>query len=203
MPLRPRAVGVLAIGLLAFTATACGTVQAGAGGVPTPSAVGASPTTARDTAAKAAHDKAFPDVAARCKGVSDAGRPAGPDTPQPLPTDPEAAKYAENHAFKQQKQLTPEARCRGEAHAQRIKKALTGPGTTPPANEAELTTALARLGYAASDGSVLKAGDALGFSYFVPGVGPCVTGQLGGARATVEAHGTYMEGGCTEPRGGH
>ncbi|MFJ2740789.1 hypothetical protein ACIO3O_14070 [Streptomyces sp. NPDC087440] len=203
---RPAAVAVLAVGLLALTA--CGTLRADAGAGPTPPGVDSSLTSASPTApdlvasARAAHDKAFPDVAARCKGVIGGSPTAGPGTPDPLPTDPEAAKYAENHAFKQQKRLTPEARCRGEAHAQRIRKALTGPGAPAPANEADLTSALARLGYPADSGSVYRAGDTLGFSYFVPETGPCVTGRLG-TPATVTAHGAYLEGGCTEPRGGH
>ncbi|MFI0982029.1 hypothetical protein ACH4SP_34100 [Streptomyces sp. NPDC021093] len=199
---QPLAAAVLALGLL--TLTACGTTHAGTGTGPTPPAALSSPT-APDlaaSAAKTAHDKAFPGVAARCKGVGGTNPSTGPGKPEPLPTDPEAAKYAENHAFKQQVRLAPEARCRGEAHAQRIKKALTGPGATAPANEADLTTALTRLGYEADNGSVHRTGDALGFSLFVPGIGPCVTGQLG-TPATFEAHGAYVEGGCTEPRGGH
>ncbi|WP_433544247.1 hypothetical protein ACQPZG_03420 (plasmid) [Streptomyces sp. CA-294286] len=198
------AVAVLTLGLL--TLTACGTMPTGAGTDPPPPTALASPTapgrTASERAAKTAHDRKFPDVAARCKSGDGAAPTAAPDRPEPVPSDSEAAKYAENHAFKQQTRLTPEARCRGEAHARRIEKALTGPDAAAFVQEAELVTALTRLGYESDDGSVHRTGHTLGFSYLVPGIGPCVTGQLG-PRATFEAHGAYLEGGCTEPRGGH
>ncbi|MFF0739171.1 hypothetical protein ACFYVL_02115 [Streptomyces sp. NPDC004111] len=199
---RPLAMAALALGLL--TLTACGTEKAGAGPGQSSPTTPASPTALSTSAAaaRAAHDKAFPDVAARCKATKATAGTTGPEKPEPLPTDPEAAKFAENHAFKQQARLTPEARCRGEAHAQRIQKALTGPGTTPPANEAALTAALTKLGYGPDNGTVQRVGNALGFSYSVPGIGPCVTGYLG-TPTSIEAHGPYVEGGCTEPRGGH
>ncbi|MEU8894121.1 hypothetical protein [Streptomyces sp. NPDC048442] len=198
----PLAAAALVLGLL--TLTACGTTHAGAGTDPIPPAAPSSPTAADPaaTAARAAHDKAFPEVAARCAGTRGTAPAAGAGKPEPAATDPEAAKYAENHAFKQQASLAPEARCRGEAHAERIRKALTGPGATAPANEADLAAVLARLGYEAGPGTVYRTGGALGFSFFVPDIGPCVTGRLG-SPATFEAHGAYMEGGCTEPRGGH
>ncbi|MFJ4775976.1 hypothetical protein [Streptomyces sp. NPDC088762] len=188
-----------------FALTACGATHAGdTAGTPSAPPVLTSPApdpSAAAAAARAAHDEAFPEVAARCagSGPATAGSSGGP---APLPTDPEAAKHAENNAFKQKRPLTGEARCRGDAHAQRIKKALTGPGVTVPATEAELVAALTRLGYEPVNGSVYRTGGALGFSYLVPGTGPCVTGWFG-SPAKVEAHGVYMEGGCTEPRGGH
>ncbi|WP_272262467.1 hypothetical protein [Streptomyces xanthophaeus] len=211
----------LAVGLLALTA--CGTKPAaGEGNTAASSAVSgspsASPSPTRDfaadaAAAKARHDKAFPDIAARCAAegaaataaapsAAPSATPAAPATPDALPTDPEAAKYAENHAFKKQGRLTPEAKCRGEAHAQRIKQALTGPGVVTPATEESLASALKAMGYELASGEVHRTGGALGFTFFVQGAGPCVTGRLG-SPAEVTAHAVYVEGGCTEPRGGH
>ncbi len=207
----------LAAGLLALTA--CGTKPAADEGNTAASAAAsgspsASPSPTPDfaadaAAAKARHDKAFPDIAARCAAEGAAATaaappatPAAPATPDALPTDPEAAKYAENHAFKKQGKLTPEAKCRGEAHAQRIKQALTGPGVVTPATEESLASALKAMGYELASGEVHRTGGALGFTFFVQGAGPCVTGQLG-SPAEVTAHAVYVEGGCTEPRGGH
>ncbi|MFB9521335.1 hypothetical protein [Streptomyces cremeus] len=203
---RPLAAAVASVfALLALTA--CGATHVGAGGTgTTATAAVASPTAPApapvDTAAKAAHDKAFPDVAARCDEARRTPPPDGPAKSEPRPSDSEAAKYAENHAFKRQARLSSEARCRGEAHAQRIRKALTGPGAKSPANEADLAAALVRLGYEVDSGSVHRIGGTLGFSSFVPGTGPCVTGRLG-SPATFETHGVYLEGGCTKPQGGH
>lgn len=199
-----RAAAVLALGLLALTR--CGTTHAGAGVTPasptgSPQADASASAAAAASAASAAHDAAFPEVAARCAGAGTAP-PPGSGEPGALPTDPEAAKYAENHAFKQQSGFTAAARCRGEAHAQRLRKALTGPGATPPADEAALAAALERLGYHNAAGSVHRTAGGLGFSLFVPEVGPCVTADLG-TPVSFEAHGVYAEGGCTEPRGGH
>ncbi|MFD3514703.1 hypothetical protein [Streptomyces sp. NPDC058657] len=207
------AAGAAALTLL--TLTACGgTTHAGPGTGPASAGAGTGPASSaaatsspstpapEATAAKAAHDRAFPDVAARCDGAGGTARATGSAKPVPRVTDPEAAKYAENHAFKQQARLSPEALCRGEAHAQRIRKALVGPGAKTPANEAALTAVLVRLGYEADSGTVHRTGGSLGFSSFVPVLGPCVTGRLG-SPATFEAHGVYLEGGCTEPRGGH
>ncbi|MGW6942581.1 hypothetical protein ACWGF3_26775 [Streptomyces xanthophaeus] len=203
----------LAAGLLALTA--CGTKPAAdEGNTAASSAASGSPSAspsptpdfaADAAAAKARHDKAFPDIAARCAAegaAATAAAPPAPATPDALPTDPEAAKYAENHAFKKQGKLTPEAKCRGEAHAQRIKQALTGPGVVTPATEESLASALKAMGYELASGEVHRTGGALGFTFFVQGAGPCVTGQLG-SPAEVTAHAVYVEGGCTEPRGGH
>ncbi|WP_411104017.1 hypothetical protein [Streptomyces sp. cmx-4-9] len=204
----------LAVGLLALTA--CGTTSSGgradgnppAASVPdapsTDASRAPSPTGDPAAAATAAHDKAFPDIAARCAAESAeaTAAPGGSAEPSALPTDPEAAKYAENHAFKKQRQLTPRARCRGEAHAQRIRQALTAQGAAAPATEDALKSALSAWGYPPANGAVYRSGGALGFSYLVPGAGPCVTGRLG-QPAEVQAHGVYVEGGCTEPRGGH
>ncbi|WP_143196769.1 hypothetical protein [Streptomyces sp. CB00455] len=202
----------LAVSLLALTA--CGTNSSTDRAHSTPSTASApgssstvtspSPTQDPAAAARAEHDKAFPGIAARCTAESAAASTsrAASGEPGALPTDPEAGKYAENHAFKKQATLTPEARCRGEAHAQRIEKALTGPGGGTWATEEALESTLTAMGYPSANGEVYRAGGTLGFSYAVPGAGLCVTGRLG-TPVTVEAHGAYMEGGCTEPRGGH
>ncbi|WP_412075262.1 hypothetical protein ACLF6K_04620 [Streptomyces xanthophaeus] len=214
--IRPTLLAAAAVGLLALTA--CGSTRAAdGGGTPSaasatgspsqsgsafPSASASADRAADAAAAKAAHDKAFPDIAARCAAEGAAATTAASGAPDALPTDPEAAKHAENNAFKTQAKLTPEARCRGEAHALRIQKALAGPGAATPATEEGLTSALTAMGYEIAAGDVYRSGGALGFAYAIKGVGPCVTGWLG-SPAKVEAHGVYMEGGCKEPRGGH
>lgn len=202
------AVVLLSAGLLALTA--CGTKSATGGassGAPaTPTSGPATPTSgpsAQAAAALARHDKLFPDVATRCTGKG-APLSATPSTPGSAPADPEAGKYAENHAFKMQVDLTPEAKCRGEAHAQRISKALTGAGRTAPQTVADLSTALEGLGYKVGGEAVdsYTNGGGLGFDLWIPETGPCLTGRLG-SPIRIEAHGVYMEGGCHEPRGGH
>ncbi len=122
-----------------------------------------------------------------------------------LPADPEARKYAGNHAFKQQARLTPGARCRGDAHAARIKAAVAGGsgGKGAPHTAEEVRAVLTELGYGFDGGGVHGTGSVnVSFVLSVPESGPCVTGRLG-PPVTVEAHGMYVEGGCLEPRGGH
>ncbi|MFD2122276.1 hypothetical protein ACFSNO_26460 [Streptomyces cirratus] len=130
--------------------------------------------------------------------------PSETGTPAGLPTDPEARKYAENHGYKTQARLTPAARCRGDAHAARIKAALDGPdGKGVPRTTEELRVLLTGLGYRVESQDVYgSAPDNLMFVLSVPESGPCVTGYLG-SPVKIEAHGMYMEGGCHEPRGGH
>lgn len=126
------------------------------------------------------------------------------------PADPEARKYAENHAYRQQTELNPAARCRGEAHAARIRAKLAAAPVTDPAG---LTALLRGLGYPVGSGDVYE-GNAVqgpGFALMLPGTGPCVSGRAGApatagasaAPARAEAHGVYLEGGCKEPAGGH
>ncbi|MBT2405365.1 hypothetical protein [Streptomyces sp. ISL-21] len=206
------AVVLVSAGLLALTA--CGTKSAAtASGAPSGAPSGTSATPAVDPSAQAAaalarHDRLFPDVATRCAGEGALASATPTPTPTPsatgdAPTDPEAAKYAENHAFKMQADLTPEAKCRGEAHARRISTALTAAGKTAPRTQAELSTALEGLGYPMGGDAVysFNGGD-LGFDLLIPETGPCLTGRLAAA-LRIEAHGVYMEGGCREPRGGH
>ncbi|MER7664662.1 MULTISPECIES: hypothetical protein [unclassified Streptomyces] len=144
-------------------------------------------------AAKAEHDRRFEDVAAVC---SDRG-PASPEATASRSLDPEAQKYAENHAFKRKAPLSGDAACRGEAHAQRIARGLEGVRDEPA-----LRAALGRLGYGSADLEVYETGGPLGFTFPVPDTGPCITGLLR-TPPEVASHGFYVEGGCREPKGGH
>ncbi|MCJ0873790.1 hypothetical protein [Streptomyces sp. AP-93] len=218
---RPR-VGVLPLPLLlaagAIALTGCGTRTAGAGGAQEPPAPSAAPSVdhaAQAAAAVARHDKLFPAIAARCADVGTGGASPGATAREPstdpaatareLPTAPEARKYAENHAYKQQAQLTPGARCRGDAHAARIKAAVMNGagGKGAPHTAEELRAVLTGLGYGFDGGGVYGSGAVnVSFVLSVPESGPCVTGRLGPPVAVL-AHGMYVEGGCLEPRGGH
>ncbi|MCY0938008.1 hypothetical protein [Streptomyces sp. H34-S4] len=203
---RTRAVPLLLAAAVAaaLALTGCGTRTAGAGGAEEPPAPSAAPSVdyaAQAAAAVARHDELFP-IAARCADTAVAG--AEPTRGEP-PVDPEARKYAENHAYKQQAELTPRAECRGDAHAARIKAALLGGsgGKGAPHTVEELRAVLTGLGYGFEGGGVYGSGAAnVSFVLSVPESGPCVTGRLG-PPVSVKAHGMYVEGGCPEPRGGH
>ncbi|MEV0412482.1 hypothetical protein AB0I68_17175 [Streptomyces sp. NPDC050448] len=214
----PARAVLLAAGLLALTA--CGTTVCGSGATapsgaapapslsPAPSSPAPSLSPAPDYAAQAAaavarHDKLFPEVAKLCAGKAGTAT-AGSGTPGDLPTDPEARKYAENHAYKNQSTLTPAGKCRGDAHAARIKAALGGSdGKGAPQSAEELSRLLTGLGYRRETGDVYGSGAGnLSFVLSIPESGPCVTGRLS-TPMSVEAHGVSMEGGCREPRGGH
>ncbi|WP_156869707.1 hypothetical protein [Sporichthya polymorpha] len=106
----------------------------------------------------------------------------------------------ENNGFKQTEPLTPQARCRGEAHAERVRIALGQFGAELPGSEADLKSALTDLGY--PNASVYATGNDLAFSFIVAGAGPCISGTLGDS-VRLLPHGVYLEGGCSEPRGGH
>ncbi|WP_406511774.1 hypothetical protein OG851_08270 [Streptomyces sp. NBC_00161] len=201
----PAGAVLLAAGLLALTA--CGTTVSGSGAAADPSPV-PSPVRTPDYAAEAAaavarHDKLFPEVAELCEGRASAA-PAGSAAPGELPTDPEARKYAENHAYKNEAALTPATKCRGDAHAARIKKALGGDdGKGAPKSKEELSGLLTGMGYKLESAGVYASSTGnLSFVLSVPESGPCVTGHLT-PPISVKAHGVYMEGGCNEPRGGH
>ncbi|MGP3636138.1 hypothetical protein ACTU45_22740 [Streptomyces sp. 24-1644] len=198
----------VAAGLLLLTG--CGTESPrvttadGPSGTASPSS--ARPSTAEDwkrqaEAVRAQHDEKFRDVAARCADV--APSPSADRTTEGATEseNPEAARYRENHAFKQKAPLGPEQQCRGDAHADRITGALRETGGPVPSNEQDLRAVLEGLGYPAEVTQVYGSGHALGFSLSVPGA-PCVSGGVG-PPLNVEAHGPYMEGGCVEPRGGH
>jgi len=187
-----------------LAATGCGTVHT-PGSERTPDAdpsVGASRSAQAEQAKKAAeerarqvraeHDLRYPEVAKGCANVIDAPSPSVSGS-----LDPEAAKYLENHAYKQTAQLTAPVQCRGDAHAARISAVLTARKAQSPT---ELQTALETLGYPVDSIKVNPYG---GFTLQVPGAGPCIEGRPGGGRLSVEAHGFYIEGGCAEPKGGH
>ncbi|MER5760420.1 hypothetical protein [Streptomyces sp. NPDC002082] len=207
----PRTAGALLLAAGAIVLTGCGTRTAGAGDAAEPPAPSVTPSVtpsvdyaAQAAAAVARHDALFPAIAARCADVATGGASPGA-TAGELPADPEARKYAENHAFKQQAQLTPGARCRGDAHAARIKAAVAGGsgGKGAPHTVEEVRALLTGLGYGFDSGGVYGSGAVnVSFVLSVPESGPCVTGRLG-PPLTVEAHGVYVEGGCLEPRGGH
>ncbi|MFD7030325.1 hypothetical protein ACFWAR_20020 [Streptomyces sp. NPDC059917] len=200
----PRRIPAAVLSVCALLAlTGCGTTSTTGGGAdPVPAVSPSVDYAARARAAAARHDQLYPEIAARC-----ADRATGlPEAPQgSAGTDPEADKYAENHAFKRELPDTPREQCLGRAHADRIRAALTGEGRTVPHTEAELRTALEGLGYAVDPG-VIKSGPGqtgtLWFQLRVHEGGPCVGGQLHDP-VRIETHGSYMEGGCWEPRGGH
>ncbi|MFF0216746.1 hypothetical protein [Streptomyces vinaceus] len=201
----PAGAVLLAAGVLVLTA--CGTEVPGSAAAaapsPLPSLSPAPDPAARAAAAVARHDELFPEVAAACAGKPTAV-PSRAATPDDLPTDPEARKYAENHGYKQQGTLTPAARCRGDAHAARIKAALGGyDGKGAPRTAQELSALLAGMGYGpqTADVSASSTGD-LSFVLSIPESGPCVMGHLT-SPVSVKAHAVYVEGGCAEPRGGH
>ncbi|WP_256105375.1 hypothetical protein [Streptomyces sp. ODS05-4] len=190
----------------ALAVAGCGTERAAQDGPPAAGAAGAgtaAPPAADPLAAgRAAHDRAFPGVARRCAGTP-VTAPPDPSPSGSVSLDPEAAKYAENHAFKRQRPMRPDAECRGRAHAERIAEALSGPaGKAAAGGEEPLKAALAALGYPEQSVRVYPDGPGLAFSVFVPDAGPCVSGRPG-PPARAEAHGPYEEGGCVEPVGGH
>ncbi|MDK9497931.1 hypothetical protein QEZ40_002876 [Streptomyces katrae] len=150
------------------------------------------------------------EVAARCATATASPTAATSAGDAAAPADPESRKYAENHAYRQQTELSPAARCRGEAHAARIRAELAAAPVTDPAG---LTALLRGLGYPVGSGDVYE-GNAVqgpGFALLLPGAGPCVSGRAAApaaagaspAPARAEAHGVYLEGGCREPAGGH
>lgn len=196
----------VAAGLLLLTA--CGTERVTSGDSPADSGspTGARPSTAQDwkkqaEKARAEHDKKFRDVAARCTDVAPSPTAVPTTAGATEPSDPEADRYRENHAFQQQAPLGPEQQCRGDAHANRITDALRETGGPVPSDEQGVRTVLEELGYPADVTEVYGSGQALAFSISVPGA-PCVSGAVG-PPLNVEAHGVYMEGGCRKPQGGH
>ncbi|MFF4322696.1 hypothetical protein [Streptomyces sp. NPDC001568] len=190
-PVRAVIAASCAVGV--FLLTGCGTATEREG--------------AREVSASGDGGSGLSAVAAHCEGRGSGAASVAPADPGAGPADPEARKYAENHAYKQQAGLSDAAQCRGDAHAERIRKALadTG-GAGGPRDPGELAALLQGLGYAVTSGDVYAAGSGsgsgLGFALWIPGTGPCLSGVLG-SPARVEAHGVYMEGGCREPKGGH
>ncbi|MEU9034995.1 hypothetical protein AB0D45_08790 [Streptomyces sp. NPDC048352] len=197
---RPSAAALLATAALLLAG--CGSAPDPATEPPPGTVPAAPPATAPRVEASTAgpHAAFFAEVAARCAGATAPPASASAGTGA-APQDPESRKYAENHAYRQQTELSPAARCRGEAHAARIRAALAA---TPVTGAAELTALLRGLGYPAGGGDVFEGSGAggPGFALPVPGGGPCVSGRAG-TPARVETHGVYLEGGCKEPTGGH
>ncbi|MFI6285896.1 hypothetical protein ACIBCM_14250 [Streptomyces sp. NPDC051018] len=177
--------------------TGCGQERgdAAGGGGAAASATPSSPSLSEAVEAlRKKHDSRYPGVAELCPDTADAASPT-PGASRTL--DPEAAKYAENNAYKSQKRLVGADLCRANAHARRVL-----PAVKDARDEQTVLSALERLGYP-RDGVQFNTFDGeLGFSLGVPDSGMCVTTRLG-AKPKAEAHGTYMEGGCVEPTGGH
>ncbi|MER6362172.1 hypothetical protein [Kitasatospora sp. NPDC001527] len=184
----------------------------GGGGTSTPTASGSA--AAPDYAEQlrqgvAEHDRLFPQVAALgCASArptpSTAGTGAAPAAPAAPaePADPWAAKHAENSMYKQMAPLTAVDRCRGEAHGQRISEALKARAAKAPLTQDDVRGILESLGYPRDSAQLAAVGGEISFELTVPGTGPCVGGRLG-STVTVQAHGFYLDGGCTEPKGGH
>lgn len=196
--LAPTVTGVAAVLVSLPFVAGCGTVVGDAPDA-TPTRVTSSAPDidheARVKAAKAAHDRKFPEVAKVCADAP--AKPSEEPSPSESPTDPWARRVAENHAYKQQVRMDADARCRGDAHARRITAGLAGVH-----DEKALRSALGRLGYPPETVDVYETGAAPGFTFSIPDAGPCITGTLTDPAQT-EAHGHYVEGGCREPKGGH
>ncbi|MFK8850176.1 hypothetical protein [Streptomyces sp. Ac-502] len=192
---RLAAAGVVAAAAALLTLTGCGTERA-AGPERT---AGSEGTTSPEPVTSS---RLFRDVAARCAGAS-TQRPSLPadEPPGNAAVDPESSRYWENHGYKRTARLTPNARCRGTAHAERITAELRKAGPSGVRNEGDLAAVLERLAYPEDVTDVYRSGGSLGFTLSLPD-GPCLTGSLG-PPLDIETHGAYMEGGCAEPRGGH
>lgn len=196
---RRGAVALAAVCLGAVVAAGCGE-ESGSG---TASGSG-SPSSAEEyaEAARTEHDRAWPDVAEKCRDV-----PAEPSAAASDGGDsgagPENPKYAENHAYKQTTDVSPDELCRGEAHAALIDAALRDADPADLKDEKRIRLLLEDLGYAPDTVSAQQAGpSAVGWDVTVAGAGPCISGNTGWPGET-DVHGVYMEGGCTEPVGGH
>ncbi|MFE1322568.1 hypothetical protein [Kitasatospora phosalacinea] len=146
--------------------------------------------------ATAEHDRAFPTVAQTCAGKPTAV-PTSPASPAASGPQPENPKYGENHAYLKTTTLSPLEECRGDAHAARVAAELA---RQTPADPEQAKALLTRLGY--PDAKVAQAGQGVQFSFFVPQVGPCLSGTLSNP-PRIEVHGPYIEGGCEPSRGGH
>ncbi|GLW73860.1 hypothetical protein Kpho02_61580 [Kitasatospora phosalacinea] len=207
-PVLAAAAALFAVGALL---TGCGSVH-GSGGTSGDTAAGASKPAQQDASktaseaqqkyqqqaeqASAEHDRAFPAVARSCAGRSTAVPTAAAPTASSGP-QPENPKYAENHGYLTTTALSPLAQCRGDAHAARLAAELA---RQTPADPEQAKALLTRLGYPGA--TVARAGQGVHFSFFVPQVGPCLSGTLSDP-PHIEVHGPYAEGGCETPRGGH
>ncbi|WP_406192937.1 hypothetical protein OH807_01845 [Kitasatospora sp. NBC_01560] len=190
--------------LLLATAAGCGSVHTADPGPSTEASRSSQADQARQAAEESArqalaeHDRRYPEVG---KGCATATGTPSPSASASVPPDPDSGKYAENHAYKQTVPLTAPARCRGDAHAARIRAAL---GARKAGAATDLQTTLESLGYAKEAFRVTANGSpAAGFVLEVPGAGPCIEGRPGNGQLSVAAHGYYLDGGCAEPKGGH
>ncbi|BAJ33083.1 MULTISPECIES: hypothetical protein [Kitasatospora] len=147
--------------------------------------------------AEAAHDRAFPAVAAACAGKEATMPPSTPAAGSSGGHQPENPKYGENHAYLKMTSITPLQQCRGNEHASRLSVEAA---RQPPAGPEQAKALLTRLGY--PEARVGQSADGVRFSFSVPGVGPCLSGVLS-ATPRIEVHGAYVEGGCETPQGGH
>lgn len=190
-----RAVVAVAVGMLVLAGCGSRPGTDVAPEAPSPSSSASPVVSAQEAAAKQAlaeHDRLFPQVAAGCATASPSAEPSASRS-----LDPEAQRYADNHVFKSTVKMTSEVSCRGNAHSARIAAALTQRAAKAPLTAEDVHEALQTLGYPNEE----RLGNSA-FTFLVPGVGPCITGQVG-PPVRVKAHGVYMEGGCKEPRGGH
>ncbi|WBB57732.1 hypothetical protein O7599_18780 [Streptomyces sp. WMMC500] len=197
---RRGGVAVVAVCLGAVVAAGCGEESGSRSGAGTPSG-GGSPSTAEEyaDAARAEHDRAWPDVAEKCRDVR--AEPSAETSAGDHP-EPENPKYAENNAYKQTTDVAPDELCRGEAHAARIAAALDDAALADPGDERAVRLVLRDLGYAEDRVSTQVAASAVGWDVMVAGAGPCISGSTD-FPDDIDVHGVYMEGGCTEPAGGH
>lgn len=195
----------------ALAVTGCGSRAAGdaAGTRPTAGATTAAPSPRADDAAEyvrralAEHDRRFPEIAALgCAASAPPSATAATPRPSGPPQDPEAAKYAENHASRRVSEMTPDGACRGRAHSARITAALAPRAAGKALGPDEVRTELAGLGYGLDGGTVRQTAEGVVFEVFVATAGPCLRGTVGGT-VRVAPHGAYAEGGCVEPVSGH
>ncbi|MFF7457130.1 hypothetical protein [Kitasatospora sp. NPDC008115] len=205
------AVGVLTV---AVAVTGCGSVRVteaggggGGGGTVAETTVPAEPDPATDPVRQgvADHDRLFPGVAALgCASAKPSPSAGGTGTTAPaVPADPWAARHAENSMYKQMAPLNAVDRCRGEAHSRRISDVVKARAALGPLTGDDVHGILESLGYPRNSAQVQLAGGQVSFELTIPGAGPCVGGRVAGGSVSVEAHGNYLDGGCSEPKGGH
>ncbi|MEO3765098.1 hypothetical protein [Streptomyces sp. B8F3] len=200
--MRRGAVAVVAVCLGAVVAAGCGEESGSGSGPGTPSSSG-SPSTPEEyaEATRKEHDRAWPDIARQCRDVRPertAEAAAGDDG-----AVPENPKYGENNAYKQTTDVSPDEQCRGDAHAVRIAAALKDATPAGLKDERQIRLVLEDLGYATDTVTAQRAGaSAVAWDVMVAGAGPCISGNTDWPDE-IDVHGVYMEGGCTEPAGGH
>ena len=188
----------------------CGSVRAGAD-------TGTASGTATPSASVSASSSVSPTpqlrrISAELQKAEDTACATWSPSPSPSPsasTDtapPESAaagdrppNYGDNNAYRRVLPLKGLAVCRGQVHVDRLTKGLK----EVPVDQAEVDTALARLGYGSREVEQLETvGGTVRFVLGLDGV--CFDGTLPlSDDRPVEAHGPYLEGGCVEPAYGH